>query len=315
MDSTIKLGVSTCLLGENVRYDGGHQLDRFITDTLGRYVTFVPVCPEVECGMSIPREALRLVGEVDHPRLITRQTGVDYTDQMVEWGRKRVRDLEKEDLCGFIFKSKSPSSGMERVKVFSESGMPVKQGVGIFARIFMDHFPLLPVEEDGRLHDPKLRETFIETIFVYKRLRELLSQEPSRGALVDFHTRHKLLILSHSPDHYQRMGRLVAQAPEPLDQLYQDYRELLVEALREKTTRKKNINVLQHMMGYFKNDLTADEKQEILEILDHYRNDSVPLIVPITLMNHYVRKYDQAYLKEQYYLHPHPIELKLRNHA
>jgi len=315
MDSIIKLGVSTCLLGENVRYDGGHQLDRFITDTLGRYVAFVPVCPEVECGMSIPREALRLVGEVDHPRLITRKTGVDYTDQMVEWARKRVRDLEKEDLCGFIFKSKSPSSGMERVKVFKESGMPVKQGVGIFARVFMDHFPLLPVEEDGRLHDPKLRETFIETIFVYRRLRELLNETPSRGALVDFHTRHKLLILSHSPDHYQRMGRLVARAPDPLDQVYQDYRELLVEALREKTTRKKNINVLQHMMGYFKSDLTADEKQEILEILDHYRNDSVPLIVPITLMNHYVRKYDQAYLKGQYYLHPHPIELKLRNHA
>jgi len=315
MDSIIKLGVSTCLLGENVRYDGGHQLDRFITDTLGRYVAFVPVCPEVECGMSIPREALRLVGEVDHPRLITRKTGVDYTDQMIEWARKRVRDLEKEDLCGFIFKSKSPSSGMERVKVFKESGMPVKQGVGIFARVFMDHFPLLPVEEDGRLHDPKLRETFIETIFVYRRLRELLNETPSRGALVDFHTRHKLLILSHSPDHYQRMGRLVARAPDPLDQVYQDYRELLVEALREKTTRKKNINVLQHMMGYFKSDLTADEKQEILEILDHYRNDSVPLIVPITLMNHYVRKYDQAYLKGQYYLHPHPIELKLRNHA
>ncbi len=315
MESTIKLGVSTCLLGENVRYDGGHQLDRFITDTLGRYVTFVPVCPEVECGMSIPREALRLVGEVENPRLVTRQTGVDYTDQMVNWAQKRVRDLEKEDLCGFIFKSKSPSSGMERVKVFKESGMPVKQGVGIFARTFMGHFPLLPVEEDGRLHDPKLRETFIETIFVYKRLRELLSTEPSRGALVDFHTRHKLLILSHSPDHYQRMGRLVAQAPEPMDQLYRDYRELLVEALREKTTRKKNINVLQHMMGYFKNDLTADEKQEILEILDHYRNNSVPLIVPITLMNHYIRKYDQPYLKEQYYLHPHPIELQLRNHA
>ena len=315
MESTIKLGVSTCLLGENVRYDGGHQLDRFITDTLGRYVTFVPVCPEVECGMSIPREALRLVGEVDHPRLMTRQTGIDYTDQMVEWARKRVRDLEKEDLCGFIFKSKSPSSGMERVKVFNESGMPAKQGVGIFARVFMDHFPLLAVEEDGRLHDPKLRETFIETIFVYRRLRELLAREPSRGALVDFHTRHKLLILSHSPDLYQRMGRLVARAPEPLDKLYQDYRKLLVEALREKTTRKKNINVLQHMMGYFKNDLTADEKQEILEILDHYRNDSVPLIVPITLMNHYVRKYDQPYLKEQYYLNPHPIELKLRNHA
>ncbi|MFW5810555.1 MAG: YbgA family protein [Thermodesulfobacteriota bacterium] len=315
MESTIKLGVSTCLLGENVRYDGGHQLDRFITDTLGRYVSFVPVCPEVECGMSIPREALRLVGEVDHPRLVTRQTGVDYTDQMVEWARKRVRDLEKEDLCGFIFKSKSPSSGMERVKVFNESGMPVKQGVGIFARVFMDHFPLLAVEEDGRLHDPKLRETFIETIFVYRRLRELLNETPSRGALVDFHTRHKLLILSHSPDLYQRMGRLVAQAPEPLDKLYQDYRKLLVEALREKTTPKKNINVLQHMMGYFKNDLTADEKQEILEILDHYRNDSVPLIVPITLMNHYVRKYDQPYLKEQYYLNPHPIELKLRNHA
>jgi uncharacterized protein YbgA (DUF1722 family)/uncharacterized protein YbbK (DUF523 family) len=311
----IKLGVSKCLLGENVRYDGGHKLDRFIRDTLGVYVEFVPVCPEVECGMSIPREALRLVGDADNPRLITQKTGKDYTGQMTQWAQARVKDLEKEELCGFIFKSGSPSSGMERVKVYTPNGMPEKKGVGMFARIFMAHFPLLPTEDDGRLNDPGLREHFIESIFVFKRLRELMGKKKTRGALVDFHTRHKLMIMSHSPSHYKRMGQLVADADKSPDTLYAEYKDLLGEALRLKATVRKNVNVLQHIMGYFKKQISADEKQEVMEILDLYLNRHVPLIVPITLLNHYVRKYDQPYLREQYYLNPHPIELNLRNHV
>lgn len=315
MTSTIKLGVSRCLLGDKVRYDGGHKHDRFITNTLGQYVTFVPVCPEVECGMSIPRESLRLVGSPENPRLITRKSGIDYTDQMVEWARKRIRRLEKEDLCGFIFKSGSPSSGMERVKVYNEKGMPLKKGVGIFAAQFKAHFPLLPVEDDGRLNDPKLREHFIELIFVFKRLRELLAGEKKMGALVEFHTRHKLLIMAHSPNHYRLMGKLVADGDLPVDEKYSRYQTAIGEAMQLKTTVKKNVNVLQHIMGYFKKELSPDEKQEILEILGLYRDGHVPLIVPITLMNHYVRKYDEPYLKQQYYLNPHPIELHLRNHV
>ncbi|UCG14989.1 MAG: DUF523 domain-containing protein, partial [Deltaproteobacteria bacterium] len=171
MEKGIRLGISTCLLGENVRYDGGHKRDRFITDTLGQFVQFVPVCPEAECGLGIPRESMHLKGSPESPRLITTRTKIDHTDRMLAWARIRVRQLEKEDLCGFIFKSNSPSSGMERVRIYNEAGMPEKKGVGIFARAFMDHFPLLPVEEEGRLHDVKLRENFIERIFALKRWR------------------------------------------------------------------------------------------------------------------------------------------------
>lgn len=316
MENRIKLGISTCLLGQPVRFDGGHKFDHFLVHTLGRYVEYVPVCPEIECGFSVPREPMRLEGNPQNPRLVTIKTHIDHTDRMIRFARQRVRELEKEDLCGFIFKRGSPSSGMERVKVYDANGVPSKVGVGIFARIFMEHFPLLPVEDEGRLNDPELRENFIERIFALKRWRELLAQRRNRGGLVDFHARHKLLILAHSPRHYREMGRWVAQGKEisPRD-LFTPYQTLLLEALRLKTTPKKNANVLLHMVGYFKKELSADEKQEILEVIHQYRLGIIPLIVPITLMNHYVRKYNQPYLKEQVYLRPHPIELQLRNHV
>jgi uncharacterized protein YbgA (DUF1722 family)/uncharacterized protein YbbK (DUF523 family) len=316
MERKIKLGISTCLLGKNVRFDGGHKLDRFLTDTLGQYVVYVPVCPEVECGLPVPRESMHLEGDPDSPRLVTSRTKQDMTERMVNWAGRRVVELEKEGLMGFIFKSDSPSSGMERVRVYNEKGMPAKKGVGMFARLFMGHFPLLPVEEEGRLHDPKLRDNFIERIFALARWRDVLSKGMTRGNLVDFHTRHKLLILSHNPKNYQMMGKLVAQAKAiPLRELYGQYQSVLMEALQLKTTPKKNANVLQHMMGYFKDQLSPDEKQELLEIIELYRKEYVPLIVPITLIKHYVRKYDESYLKEQVYLNPHPIELQLRNHV
>ncbi len=316
MENRMRIGISTCILGENVRFDGGHKRDRFVTDTLGQFLEFVPVCPEVECGLGIPRESMRLVGDPESPRLMTNRTKIDHTERMITWAQKRVRELEKEDLCGFIFKSRSPSSGMERVRVYNEKGIPAKTGVGMFARIFMEHFPLLPVEEDGRLHDIRLRENFIERIFALKRWRDLLGEKKSRGRLVAFHTQHKLLILSHSQKHSRILGKLVAAAKSiSPKQLYPQYQALFLEALKLKTTVKKNINVLQHMMGYFKKQLSADEKQELLETFDQYREGYIPLIVPLTLISHYVRKYDQPYLKQQVYLNPHPVELKLRNHA
>lgn len=312
----IKLGISTCLLGENVRYDGGHKLDRFLRDTLGRYVDYVPVCPEAECGMGIPREAMRLEGNPDAPRLVTRSTRIDKTETMVSWAKKRIARLASEDLCGFIFKSDSPSSGMERVKVYDEKDMPAKTGVGIFARMFMDAFPLLPVEEEGRLHDPQLRENFIERIFALRRWREVRGAGSPRGALVDFHTRHKLLLLSHSTKLYREMGKLVAeQKRHSLQDLWSKYEALLMEALKLKTSPKKHVNVLMHMMGYFREKLSADEKRELLELFERYAQGHLPLIVPLTLIGHYVRKYDEPYLKEQIYLNPHPLELQLRNHV
>ncbi len=316
MLTKIKLGISSCLLGEKVRYDGGHKLDHFLTETLGQFVEFVPVCPEVGCGLGIPREAMHLLAAPDGPRLVTIRTQVDYTERMLAWAQNRLVELERKDLCGFIFKSGSPSSGMERVKIYSGKGEPARTGVGLFAQEFMQHFPLLPVEDEGRLHDPTVRENFLERLFTMQRWRETLALGPKRGHLVDFHTRHKLLIMSHSPKHYGLLGKLVAQIKEmPLPLVFEEYQTLLMEALRLKSTIKKNINVLHHVMGYFKRDLSPAEKKELLEIVENYRQGYIPLIVPVTLLNHYVRKYDQAYLKDQYYLNPHPIELKLRNHV
>ena len=312
----VRLGISSCLLGHKVRYDGGHKLDRYLADTLGQYVDFVPVCPEVECGFPVPRESLRLVGDPASPRLVTTRTGRDFTERMARWARRRVVELEKEDLCGYVFKSASPSSGMQGVKIYDANGVPSKRGVGMFAMAFMKHFPLLPVEEDGRLHDPGLRENFIERVFVFMRWREMEAAGRRTGALVEFHTRHKLLILAHSPKHYTSLGRLVAKAREFSPQDLRDrYLSLLMEALRLKATVKKHANVLHHLMGYFKKDLSGDEKKELLEVIGRYRQGTLPLIVPVTLMNHYVRKYDEPYLKKQVYLKPHPVELKLRNHA
>ncbi|MGM0453315.1 MAG: YbgA family protein [Thermodesulfobacteriota bacterium] len=316
MPDPIRLGVSSCLLGENVRWNGGHKLDHFLKDTLGQFVEFVPVCPEVEAGFGIPRETMRLEGDADNPRLVTTKSKIDHTEQMRQWAENRVRQLEKENLCGFIFKKDSPSSGLTRVKVYNAKGMPEKKGVGLFAREFIRHFPLIPVEEEGRLHDPRLRENFIELIFTLKRWRDTVVQKPGIGPVVDFHSRNKLLLMAHSPEKARMMGKLVGSAKQMgADAFYRQYEEKLVEAMRLQPTVKKHINVLHHIMGYFKKQLTADEKAELLEIIEQFRSGYVPLLVPMTLINHYARKYDQPYLRQQTYLNPHPIELKLRTYS
>ncbi|MGE5300682.1 MAG: YbgA family protein [Acidobacteriota bacterium] len=316
MEEKIKVGISACLLGEKVRYDGGHKLDHYLRDTLGRFVEWVPICPEVECGLPVPREAMRLVGFAASPRLVTSRTGVDYTRQMREWAEVRLARLEKEGLCGFVFKSRSPSSGMRGVKVYGSSGSPTNAGIGIFAAAFMQRLPLVPVEDDGRLHDPALRENFIERVFVFRRWKRFSSGKGSAGRLVDFHTRHKLLVMSHSPRYYSVLGKLVAHAgKDRRENLHEEYQGLLMEGLRLMATVRKHVNVLQHMMGYFKKQLTPAEKREMLEVIEDYRNGLVPLVVPIVLLRHYVRKYDEPYLKGQYYLDPHPAELMLRNHV
>ncbi|MBW6516292.1 MAG: DUF523 and DUF1722 domain-containing protein [Candidatus Cloacimonetes bacterium] len=316
-EDRIRLGISTCLLGEKVRYDGQHKYDRFLVETLGPYVEYVPVCPEVESGLPIPREAMRLVGDPQNPKLLTTNTGIDHTDRMLNFSRKKVKDIHKEQLCGFVFKSKSPSSGMERVKVYSEKGGTAqKNGVGLFAREFMNSFPLLPVEEDGRLNDPLLRENFIERIFIMHRWQQMLNNKPKVGELVKFHTKHKLLIMAHSPEHYRVLGKLVADAAKnPFAEIAERYLTLLMEGTKRIATRRKHQNVLLHILGYFKKDLTSDEKAELLEIIEQFKTEHLPLIVPITLINHYVRKYHKPYLAEQYYLNPHPKELNLRNHC
>ena len=312
----IRLGVSACLLGQSVRWDGNHARDAFVADVLGPYVEYVPVCPEVEAGFGIPRPPMRLVGDPSHPRLVLSGSGVDQTERMESWAAGRVAQLADEGLHGFIFKKGSPSSGMERVKVYpGGDGPPVRRGQGVFARIFMERFPLLPVEEEGRLNDPVLRENFIERLFALARWRDF-RREASRGGLVTFHTTHKLLLLSHSTEHYRTLGRLVAgAAARPLPEVLAEYEHLLLTALKLIATRKKHRNVLQHALGYFKKVLTPDEKQEMLEVIDGYAAGGLPLIVPITLLGHHVRRYQEPYLSTQVYLSPHPLELRLRNHA
>ena len=315
-DGPIRVLVSSCLLGDKVRYDGGHKRDPFLVETLGRFVEYVPVCPEVECGLPTPREAMRLAGDPAHPRLVTVKSGVDHTGKMQGWIRRKLQDLEDLDLCGYICKKDSPSSGMERVKVYGETGIPSKVGAGMFTKAFMDHFPLVPVEEEGRLQDPALREMFVERVFTLRRLRDRIRKGKSRGNLVEFHTDHKLLLLTHGRALYAEMGKLVAHAKDlPLEELYGRYLRLLMKALRFRTSPAKCADVLMHMMGHFRQFLTSDEKQELLEVIGRYRNRLIPLVVPVTLIRHYVRKYDVAYLKRQVFLNPHPVELMLRNHV
>jgi uncharacterized protein YbgA (DUF1722 family) len=256
------------------------------------------------------------IGDPKRPRLVIHKTGADHTERMEAWARKRVEELEKEDLCGYVFKSDSPSSGMERVKVYGDKGIPSKVGVGVFARIFMEHFPLTPVEEEGRLHDPVLRENFIERIFTCKRYCDIMEGTKQARRLMNFHAKNKLLLMAHSPRHLKEMGSLVAHAKEiPVRELVERYEGHLMEAMALKPTAAKHENVLMHIMGYFKKDLSADEKRELLEIITEYKRGLIPLIVPVTLLGHYVRKYNQPYLKEQTYLNPHPSELMLRNHV
>jgi uncharacterized protein YbgA (DUF1722 family)/uncharacterized protein YbbK (DUF523 family) len=315
MSNPITIGVSSCLLGEKVRYDGGHKHDRYITDTLGRFFRFVPVCPEVGCGLPIPREAMRLEGDPASPRLVTNRTGIDLTERMLDFCRKKVVELEQEDLCGFIFKKDSPSSGLFRVKVYG-GGMPSKTGRGLFADALVKHLPLLPVEEEGRLYDMNIRENFIERVFALRSWKDFLLGPRGMGDLVAFHTTRKLQIMAHSPEIYREMGKLVAHG-KGMDRgdLLARYQELLLRALSLHATVKKNSNVLSHIMGYFKKELTPGEKEELLDILRQYHEQILPLIVPVTLLKHYVRKYRQEYLKTQSYLNPHPMELMLRNHV
>lgn len=312
----IKLGISSCLLGENVRYDGQGKLDRYLRDSLGPFVTYVPVCPEVGCGLGVPREAMRLVGDPACPRLLTVRSGVDLTARMLAWLGPTLDRLEREGLCGFVFKKSSPSSAMLDAKIYTPEGMPSNRGPGLFARAFMERFPLLPVEDEGRLNDSVLRDNFLERVFTMARWLEMLDQGKSVAALSDFHARHKLALMAHSTVGLKRLGALVGdgKALGP-DKLFPQYLEGLMATLKLKATVKKHTNTLQHAMGYFKTQLDKDEKAELLELIAQYHDGLAPLLVPVTLLRHYTRKYDQPYLRGQHYLSPSPAELKLRAYA
>ncbi len=308
-DLPVRLGISRCLLGERVRYDGGHKRDPFLTDVLGQHVEWVPVCPEVEAGFGTPRESMRLVDDVAEPRLITVRSHQDHTGRMRRYTKTRVRDLQSLNLCGYVFKKDSPSCGTRRVRVYARDGRLLGTGEGLFAAAFQRAFPLTPIEEEGRLRDQDLRENFIERVFGYHRW-QVLDARLTRGRLVAFHTAHKYLLLAHSRRHYQELGRLVANAKHYSPrELARTYGHLFMAALAVKTTIRKHVNVLQHLAGHFKDALSATVRGELHAVISDYRNGLVPLSVPVTLLRHYVRVLDVPYLRDQVYLAPHPKEL------
>ncbi len=318
-EEPIRIGVSSCLLGEQVRFDGGHKRSDFLTETLGRFVEFVPVCPELEIGLGVPRESIRLVRGPDHAgaiRLVGNKTGLDHTDKMHEYAERRTAALGREELSGYVLKKDSPSCGMERVRVYATSGMATRDGAGLFASALMRRYPSLPVEEEGRLNDPHLRENFVERVFAYRRLRSFFSARWTLGGLVQFHTAHKLVLMAHSPKAYSELGRFVANAKRlARDQVRGDYELAFMAALKKLATRARHTNVLHHMLGYLREHLDATARAELATLIDDYRRGFVPLIVPITLFRHYVREFGIAYLRGQVYLEPHPKELMLRNHV
>lgn len=316
VEAPIRIGVSSCLLGQKVRFDAGHKRDAFLADTLDRFVEWVTICPEAELGLGVPRPTMRLEMRGESVRLVTPSTGVDHTDAMRRWTDGRLTRLASDDLCGYVLKKDSPSCGMERVRLYTAKGMPTRAGRGVFAAALLERFPHLPVEEEGRLCDPHLRENFIERVFAYRRLRSFFAARWTVGGLVAFHTAHKLQLLAHSPRHYEALGRLVARAKRsPRHEVRAEYEQGFMEALAVLATAKRQVNVLQHMTGYFRDRLDEESRRELAAVIEDYRTGLVPLIVPITLVRHYVRLLGVAYLRGQVYLEPHPKELMLRNHV
>jgi uncharacterized protein YbgA (DUF1722 family)/uncharacterized protein YbbK (DUF523 family) len=312
-----RLGVSACLLGESVRYDGGHKHDRWLTDVLGRYFEFVPVCPEVEIGLGTPREPIRLERHRDGVRLMAPASGTDHTAAMNVYAAKRTRALARDKLCGYILKKDSPSCGMERVRLYDATGAAQRTGRGAFATALMQRFPALPVEEEGRLTDPRLRENFVARIFAYSRWLELEREGLTRSRLFRFHERHKYLLMAHSQTGLRRLGHLLGAAPRRSDdaQLGDAYLAEFSAVMARIPTPKNHANVLQHLAGYFSDGLDAGDRAELVSTIDAYRLGRLPLVVPVTLVRHYVRRLHVPYLADQVYLDPHPDELMLLNHV
>jgi len=299
-----------------VRFGGGHKRDRFLTDTFGPFVEWVPVCPEVEAGFGTPRESMRLVSRDGRLRLVTVKTGVDLTARMEHFAHRRAAALEAAGLCGYVLKKDSPSCGVFRVKVYDGHGVPARSGQGIFAAALTARFPFLPVEEEGRLSDPHLRENFVERVFAYRRLQDHFAGRWTGGTLVRFHTAHKLTLMAHSVKAYQELGRLVARTKAlPRRDLEARYVGGFMTALGAVASTRRHVNVLQHMAGYFKTLLDAADRAELQAVIEDYRHGLVPLVVPITLFRHHVSRHDVSYLAGQTYLEPHPKELMLRNHV
>ncbi len=315
-NAPIRIGISACLLGQEVRFDGGHKRSDFLVDIFGPFVEFVPVCPEVEIGLGVPRETLRLVRDGGEIRLIGNESGADHTGAMRRYSDRRTAALANDDLSGYVLKKGSPSCGMERVRIYAANGIPARDGRGLYADALVRRFPNLPIEEEGRLNDARLRDNFIERVFAYRRVKTFFAGRWTTGGLVALHTAHKLQLLAHAPRAYAELGRMVANASTiARSELRDRYETDFMSALKKIATVARHVNVLQHIAGYFRDRLDAESRSELAAVIEDYRKELVPLIVPITLVRHHVRSLDIAYLKGQAYLEPHPKELMLRNHV
>jgi uncharacterized protein YbgA (DUF1722 family)/uncharacterized protein YbbK (DUF523 family) len=313
----LRIGVSACLLGQQVRFDGGHKRDRFLLETLGSFVEWVPVCPEVEMGLDVPRPTLRL--ELDRPdgevRLAMPKSGRDYTRQMNEYSARRSRELGSERLSGYVFKKDSPSCGLRSVKVYPPKGPSSRTGVGLFAETLVSRFPHLPVEDEGRLHDARLRENFVSHVLAYRQWQELEREGFSVAGLMRFHQLHKLTMMAHSQNGMRRLGRLLGSSDgrRPLRDLAAAYLEGFTALMRRTPTRKSHTNVLQHLAGYVSKELDPQDRRELTETIEQYRLGLLPLIVAVTLLRHHARRQEQPYLSDQVYLYAHPHQLMLLN--
>ncbi|MBA5761418.1 DUF523 and DUF1722 domain-containing protein [Vibrio sp. 404] len=313
MAANIKVGISACVLGERVRFDSGHKLSRFVTNELSKHFEFVSVCPEVESGMPVPRPTIRLISDKERIALVeSKDQSQNHTQSMLDFSATRIKQLSKQDLCGYIVCAKSPTCGMERVKVYG-SNMAEKNGIGLYTNELMQQMPWLPIEEDGRLNDPVLKENFVTRVFCLDDFYQSMQGEPTAGKIVAFHSRYKLTLMAHHPQSYKLLGKLVANiAHYDIDDFYQLYRNGLMQAMAIRASRKNNTNVLMHIQGYFKRDLKRQEKAELCNVIDSYRQGVLPLLAPMTLLKHHMNRYPDDYLQSQKFLNPYPEELRLR---
>lgn len=309
----IKIGISSCVNGENVRFDGGHKSNKFASKVLAPYFTYVPICPEVGSGMSVPRPSIRLITNEERIALVdSKDSSLDYTDSMVEFSQQTVDRLKETEMCGYIVCANSPSCGMERVKVYSKNSA-TKNGVGLYTQILMKEMPWLPVEEDGRLSDPVLKENFITRVFCLHDLYESMDGKPTAGKIVAFHSRYKYTLMSHSTVGYKELGKLVAKVTDyDINDFFAIYRTQLMQTMSIRASRKNNTNVLMHLQGYFKKELESPQKQELALIIQDYNQGLLPLLSPITLIKHHLGIHANEYLAKQSFLNPYPQELRLR---
>ena len=306
------IGISSCLIGEKVRFDGGHKQNRYILDTLGAYFRFRPFCPEMAIGLGVPRETIRLV-EIDGKTeaIGNKNTHLNFTQPLIQIAEDQAH--WQRQVLGYIVKKDSPSCGMERVRLY-RGDHARRDGVGLYTATLMRNFPTLPVEEEGRLGDPVLRESFIKRVFINKRWHDLEEAGLDWASLTDFHARHKLILYSHDQNLGRELGRELAAAhSQPVESYAPRYFAQLMNILKIYAKRSNHVNVLEHIRGYLKKDLDKSDKQELTDSIENYRRGLLPLIVPITLLRHHFRRNPDPYIERSYYLQPHPDELMLLN--